>query len=237
MVVEVHWKREQPRPRSKARFSLLGDGLLERTRSTTFGLLGVTAAVGLAAIALALQGDWPLIAGSPVPRAPVLHESVGGATALSGSTPRPAARPAPVGRERFVASHARPTPAPPGPAAVPPAAPPAELVSSPAAPVGGQEGHGDGSDGAPAPPEQTPSPSPSPSTPPSQSQTPAGAPAAQPPTPPQPSPPSPPEAVASEAPPVESGVPPWSNGQGHAYGRDDDREHGCGHDYRGRGGD
>lgn len=228
MVEQVHWKRKHSGLRSKARFSVLGDGLLDRTRSTTFALLGMTAAVGLAMIAVALQGNWPLIEGSRVPRAPVLHESVGDAIALSGNRPRTVVRPASAGGKRPVALHERQTPVPAGPPAVPPAAPPVELVSSPAAPVGRQGGHGNGSHGSPTPQEQAPPQ-------PAQAQAPSGgAPTTQPSTSPTPEPISPPEAIASEAPPVESNVPPWSNGQGHAYGRDDDEGHGCGHGPGGR---
>jgi hypothetical protein len=50
--------------------SLLGDGLFERARSTSFALLGLAAAVGFAAIAIAVNQDWPLIADSPIPAAP-----------------------------------------------------------------------------------------------------------------------------------------------------------------------
>lgn len=235
MVVQVHRKREHSRPRSKARFSVLGNSLLDRTRSTTFGLLGMTAAVGLAIIAVALQGGWPLIEGSRVPRAPVLHESVGEATALNGSTPRTAVRPGSAGGKRSAASHGGQTSVPARPPVAPSAAPPVELVSSPAAPVGHQGGHGNGSHGSPTPQEQAP-----PSPPSQPAQAPSGAvPTTQPSTSPapEPPPPSPPEAIASEAPPVESNVPPWSNGQGHAYGRDDDEGHGCGHGPGGRAGD
>jgi hypothetical protein len=53
-----------------ARPSLLGSGLLVRVRSTTLGLLGLTAAVGLGMVALGLNQSWPLLAGGPIPKLP-----------------------------------------------------------------------------------------------------------------------------------------------------------------------
>jgi hypothetical protein len=226
MVVEVLQRKRQPR--RGARFSLLGDGLLERARSTTFALLGLTTAVGLAVVGVALRESWPLVAGSPIPRAPVVHESVGVADALAARTRRPASGVLPARPKRGSASR-------PGQSLVaadePPAPPPAELVSSPAAPVGRRGGNGS----LRSPPPKAPAPTP-PQT--AQSQTPSAAAPTTPPTtspapkppPPQPTPqPTPPEAFASEAPPPpEWNVPPWSNGQGHAYGREGDEEHGHG---------
>ncbi len=60
--------------------SVLGDGLLERTRSTSLALLGPTAAIGLAMVALALNQGWPLIAGAPIPGFGSGHQAVGDAT-------------------------------------------------------------------------------------------------------------------------------------------------------------
>lgn len=70
MDVPVSWIGRVERLRRAAKPSLLGDSLLERARSTTLALLGVTAAVGLAVVWLALQQGWPLVAGSPVPGLP-----------------------------------------------------------------------------------------------------------------------------------------------------------------------
>jgi hypothetical protein len=80
MNVSVHYKRGQRQPRSTARARILGDGLLERARSTSLALLGVTAAVGLAMVALALNQGWPLIAGAPIPGFGDEHQAVGDAT-------------------------------------------------------------------------------------------------------------------------------------------------------------
>ncbi|HMJ73256.1 MAG TPA: hypothetical protein VK471_07845 [Solirubrobacterales bacterium] len=80
MGVSVLSKHGQRSLRSVARASVLGDGLLERTRSTSLALLGVTAAIGLAMVALALNQDWPLIAGAPIPGVESKHQAVGDAT-------------------------------------------------------------------------------------------------------------------------------------------------------------
>jgi hypothetical protein len=218
MGVEVLQRKRQPGP--GARFSLFGDGLLERTRSTMLALLGLTAAVGLALTAVVMQADWPLIAGSPIPRAPVVHESIGGATALAGGKARATHGPAGIGRRAASARGRSGGSAGAQKAPAPTAA--AELVSSPAEPVGGG-GRESGSPGTPAahPPASQPAPGQAPSGAPAADR-PSPSPPAKPPPTPSPPEPSPPEAVASEAPPAESNVPPWSNGKGHAYGRAED---------------
>lgn len=79
MAVEVLHRRGQPWSHLFSRPSLLGDGLLERARSTSFAMLGLTAAVGLGLVALALNQSWPLLPGGPIPGAAVesaLHEAV-----------------------------------------------------------------------------------------------------------------------------------------------------------------
>jgi hypothetical protein len=86
MDVSVHSKHGHRFLRAVHRPSLLGGGLLERARSTTFALLGVTAAVGLAMVALALNQSWPLVAGSAIP-APLGHAGIGKATAVAGTLP------------------------------------------------------------------------------------------------------------------------------------------------------
>jgi hypothetical protein len=80
MDVSVLSKPKQRSLRSLARTSVLGDGLLERIRSTTLALLGLTAAIGLAMIALALNQGWPLIAGAPIPGLGNEHQAVDDAT-------------------------------------------------------------------------------------------------------------------------------------------------------------
>jgi hypothetical protein len=79
MNVSVRYKRGQRWSRSTARASVLGDGLLERVRSTSLALLGLTGAVGLAMVALALNQGWPLIAGAPIPGFEDKHQAAGDA--------------------------------------------------------------------------------------------------------------------------------------------------------------
>jgi hypothetical protein len=88
MDVSVLSKYGQRSLRSAARASVLGNGLLERTRSTTLALLGLTAAIGLAMVALALNQGWPLIEGAPIPGLGGGHEAVGGASVAAPATGR-----------------------------------------------------------------------------------------------------------------------------------------------------
>jgi len=59
--------------------SFAGDGLPERMRSTTFALLGLTAAGGLGLVAIFAQPGFTLLTPAPLPAEPSLSESVGGA--------------------------------------------------------------------------------------------------------------------------------------------------------------
>jgi hypothetical protein len=59
--------------------SFAGDGLPERMRSTTFALLGLTAAGGLALVAIFAQPSFTLLTPTPLPAEPSLSESIGGA--------------------------------------------------------------------------------------------------------------------------------------------------------------
>jgi hypothetical protein len=86
MGVSVDSKHGHRLPEAGERLSLLGGGLLERARSTTLALLGVTAAVGLAMVALALNQGWPLVAGSAIPASP--HLGVGKAAVVAATSPR-----------------------------------------------------------------------------------------------------------------------------------------------------
>jgi len=210
----VQYKRGLQQLRS----SVLGDGLLERARAMSLALLGATAAVGLAIVALALNQGWPLVDGSGIPVAPPLHQHVGDATVAARSQPparsRTADRRGSVGRSSGEAGSRGS-----GPAQSPAPVPSSELVITPASP-------------APAP-ERKPKPQnehkPSQQSParaePDQQATPdqpARSPAPQPeasgPAPEPPAATNPP-ATASGA-PEESNVPSWSNGKGHAYGRE-----------------
>src|SRR3954447_7265800 len=56
--------------------SFAGDGLPERMRSTTFALLGLTAAGGLALVAIFAQPSFTLLTPAPLPAEPSLSESI-----------------------------------------------------------------------------------------------------------------------------------------------------------------
>lgn len=220
MDVSVRFKLGQRWLQSARKPSLLGGGLLERARSTTLALLGMTAAVGLAMVALALNQSWPLIADSPIPGASAGQEAVGKATLATPARPhrsRPGQSPAAHATRSVPARVDGRSNGSGAPAPQVDSVPSAELVVAPSAPAEPQGGAPTGAgkpDPAPAPAGNTPQAPTSPVSEPVQ-------PEPVPPQPPQSPPavePAPP-ATASEA-PIESSVPPWSNGQGHAYGRD-----------------
>ncbi len=80
--------------------SLTGTGLPERMRSTAFALLGLTAAVGLALVALFAQPGFPLLEPAPLPSEPSARDAVAEAVRLRPghrhvSSRRVRARPAP----------------------------------------------------------------------------------------------------------------------------------------------
>lgn len=226
MDVAVTHKRGQWL-RSIAAPSILGDGMLERARATSLGLLGFTTAVGLTIVALAFNQAWPLVEGGPVPPLPVRHQSVGEAKAASGARggdrvtaldrswgKRTAEAPASGGGS--APSESSPSPATNSPAASGPVVAP----SAPAPSEGGDVPRGDSkSESAPA--------KPAPVSPPAAAPSPPAEPAPSPPMP-TPAPEPEPPASVSEAPPTSS-VPPWSNGNGHAYGRSGEPP-GHGHD-------
>lgn len=217
MDVPVHFKPGHRWLRSPKKPSLLGGGLLERARSTTLALLGMTAAVGLAMVALALNQSWPLVAGSPIPGAPSQQEAVGEATVAAQAN---ANTPGLGLADAAVAPRSDPRrPAGGGDTGgarapeVGPAPVSAELVVTPSVPA---EPEGDA---PPAAGKPSPAPSPAEKTP----QVPTTS--VPEPAQPEPAPQSPPVGetappVTSSEAPVDSSVPPWSNGKGHAYGRD-----------------
>jgi hypothetical protein len=224
--VSVHWKRGQGWLRAGRRPSILGDGLLERTRATSLALLGATAAVGLAIMALAFNQGWPLIAGSSIPRIQPRHQSIADAAVVARaghSGPLGAgARTHSSSRHRGGAGAPASVATGAGGASAPAASAP--LVGSPSTPVAAQGP----SPGSPAPRGHAPPTQPAQQLPATTVASPSPAPQAAPAPTPAPAPvaapaPTPPEATASEAPPEESNLPPWSHGQGNAYGRSEDR--------------
>lgn len=226
----MHCKRGQRGLRPIGGASILGNGLLERVRSTSLALLGATAAVGLAIVAVALNQGWPLVAGSSVPPLPRQARAVGAATVVARA-PTTGSRTGfgDEGRSRrgpSSSTHGRPAGAVVGAVAGAPTA----VVVSGSQPVGRSgEAHRVASKPPPtAPPEPQPAQSSPPATPVASVPTPAPTPepsrtSESTPTPePAPAPASTaPVATASGASPEESSVPSWSNGGGHAYGREE----------------
>lgn len=219
MDVAVDQKRGKGRLQSIAHATLLGDGMLERARATTLGLLGAAGAVGLAMIALVFNQGWPLVAGGPVPPLPPREQAVAKARVVATTNPHRQATAGAASRPRGSSGRrgdAGRSEAPESDSTPPPSS---ELAVVPAAPVD-RQGDAPPSDGnaVPAPAEPKPAPARQIQTDASE-QAPASPPAAAPPPAP-----APPPATASEAPPPESSVPPWSHGKGHAYGRSERSE-------------
>ncbi len=67
--------------------SLAGDGLLVRLRSTSIGLLGLVAAVGLGLVAFISQLGWPGVFSQPIPGSPSEAGTVHDAIALTRPAP------------------------------------------------------------------------------------------------------------------------------------------------------
>jgi hypothetical protein len=62
--------------------SFAGNGLADRMRSTSFALLGLTAAAGLALVAIFAQPSFPLLSPAPLPAEPSVSESIADAREL-----------------------------------------------------------------------------------------------------------------------------------------------------------
>jgi hypothetical protein len=77
MGEQVDSRVGQKRFWSVKRPSLAGTGLAERMRSTTFALLGLTAAAGLGLVAIFSQPGWPLLSPDPLPSSPRQGVDVG----------------------------------------------------------------------------------------------------------------------------------------------------------------
>lgn len=198
--------------------------MLERARSTTFALLGVTAAVGLATVALALNQSWPLIAGSSIPQAPVTRQGVAAAIVVAASDHR---------RSAVVTNGANPprpsTPRLPGadgatPANAVPIQAGGPVVSHPVPTRSAGGISGDAPKAAKPPSKQPQQPVQQPAGAPAPAPAPASAPAAADAPLPEIAEPPPPPVATPEAPAEESesNVPAWSHGKGHAYGRSED---------------
>jgi hypothetical protein len=221
--VSVPYKRGQEWLRTVGRPSILGEGLLERARAISLALLGVTAAVGLAIIALAMNQGWPLVAGSSIPGISPQHQAVGKATVAAEMRSIQAGQVSFVDRLPSAAQAGRSEPQrqASGLAGGPPTDS-TELVVAPSSPV---KPDGDRSQGSPKP-EPTPvvqQPQPaSQAAPAPAASEPAALPVSQ--SPAEAAPPSPTTSeapVSDPDPDSDPDVPSWSHGNGHGYGHDD----------------
>jgi hypothetical protein len=207
MAAQMLSRRGQRLSRLLAKPSFAGTGLLERMRSTTFALLGITAAMGLGLVAIVSQQGWPLLPASPLPGAPAERGEVHDATAVAPDLPSSVAQLS-IGKPARGSAADRVV-APPQPRAshlsgsrqlaVAPPSPPSDPGAD--SPTG---------DGAAPPPEPSEQPS---------SETPAAAPAPS----PAPEPASIPAAPAAVSPPSAPEPPvvstPTNRGRGNAYGK------------------
>jgi hypothetical protein len=219
MDVLVHYKRGQRWLQSGLKPNLLGGGILERARATSLALLGATTAVGLAIVVIALNQEWPLIAGSSVPPIPPRHMKLGEAKVVAGTGARGGSLPVATGNQGRASSAARNRGlhtggAGPASESVPGGS--ADFVVAPSVPATPQGG------GSHSPPPHrgsspaTQSPAAAPEAAPAPSTETVSPPPAEPTNAPEP---ATPPVTASGAPPEESSLPPGSHGNGHAYGR------------------
>ncbi len=187
--------------RSIVRPSFAGTGLLERVRSTTFALLGITAAMGLSLVAIVSQQAWPELPGLPLPGVTADRGEVHGAVRVAirpSAVAQLSLAPRSRGADRHLGTG-------PGERTVPvllgsrkPAgtSPSPQTEATPVAPTG-QGGPVQSDPSAAVPPGGSPAPAP-----PTQTQTQASAPVSTTPSPP------PPKSGDSH-----------SQGKGHAYGK------------------
>ncbi len=162
--------------------SFAGNGLLERMRSTTFALLGITTAMALGLVAFAVHQDWSVLPAAPIPGVPEPNE-VGEARVASEPPLLAAAGPVEGPRDQTVPERgsAVPGPAPsqlsgprqlttaspqPPPAPEPTATPPSGVGTSPASPDPGSPASPPAAASEPAPEL---APTPTPTTPPAAS--------------------------------------------------------------------
>jgi len=153
--------------------SLAGQGLPERIRTATVGLLGVTAAVSMAFVAVIAHQGWTVLSLGPIPAPFVGAQEVGDGTALStgegGGAAPTGGQPAVVATAKLTAGSqgAQPgrAPAQPPGGSLAESQPLAQQGQGAEAPGASPGGGGGGAPGAP--PEQPSSQPGSPATPPS----------------------------------------------------------------------
>ncbi|HEX3042358.1 MAG TPA: hypothetical protein VHP56_09765 [Solirubrobacterales bacterium] len=85
------------RPKSLRRPSFAGNGLPERMRSTAFAFLGLTAALGLALVAIFAQLSFPVLAPAPPPAGPAGESGVSTSLAVGRGLAGPAQQAALLG--------------------------------------------------------------------------------------------------------------------------------------------
>jgi hypothetical protein len=71
MVVKVASRLGQAISRTFSASNVVGDGMLVRLRSTSIGILGLVAAVGLGLVGFVSQQGWPEVASGPPPQVPL----------------------------------------------------------------------------------------------------------------------------------------------------------------------
>jgi hypothetical protein len=98
--------------------SFAGNGLPERMRSISFALLGLTAAAGLAMVAIFAQPGFSVLSPAPLPDEPSATQAIAGAhevPAVHAPVALTAARPAPAKQDGAPAAGASPQSTHPGP--------------------------------------------------------------------------------------------------------------------------
>jgi hypothetical protein len=93
----VHSKLHIRRLKSLRRPSFAGNGLPERMRSTAFAFLGLTAALGLALVAIFAQLSFPVLSPAPPPAGPAREGAVSNSLALGQGSGIAALQPALLG--------------------------------------------------------------------------------------------------------------------------------------------
>src|ERR1700749_625750 len=167
--------------------SLFGQGITERMRATGFALLGLTAAAGLALVAIFAQPGFPLLDPVPLPEEPAVEQSVGEAERVTANRAPGAIAPALAsvtsasGRSQVGSRGHGPGRGAAENGAAPGVRSPASPVGAPAGSPGGGGGTVTEGGGSPPAPTGTPAPEPAPEQAPAAappSQTPAHSPSA-----------------------------------------------------------
>lgn len=197
MVVKVVSKIRHATFRTFVAHNLVGDSMLVRLRSTTIGLLGLVAAVGLGLVVVISQQGWPRVLTGPLPQAPpalVQNDPI--------TMPRLGAHPS------AIAAHRRSQPGSPASRAVRHRPAPVvshEVESAPEPPVavGEPQAKGHRHRGHASQPQATPSPT-------VLAQVPSDEPAAE-------SSSAPPDAEPASKSPGHSGEAPGHSGESHGH--------------------